>query len=251
MTPEESTQIKQGIQEHLAKPFDAGEVKFKPGAVSGNRAMAMAYITSRAVQDRLDEVVGVECWQDEYSPLPDGSMLCKLSVRILDEWVTKMDVGSPSEQPDEGDRVKAAVSDALKRAAVKFGIGRYLYRFPAQWCDWDAQKKRFVNKPALPGQKPSQPPAQASQPAAPPSPAKITEAQEKWQTWLGTFPGREEVNKRIPEVDELEPAQRPLVKQWIAAYGKKYHWPLNKEAKRFDEPAFVGGKVISQQGVPV
>jgi hypothetical protein len=41
-----------------------------------------------------------------------------------------MDVGGPSEQPDEGDRVKAAFSDALKRAAVKFGIGRYLYRLP-------------------------------------------------------------------------------------------------------------------------
>ena len=44
-----------------------------------------------------------------------------------------MDVGAPSEQPDGGDRLKAAFSDALKRAAVKFGIGRYLYRLPQQW----------------------------------------------------------------------------------------------------------------------
>src|SRR5262249_44867130 len=44
----------------------------------------------------------------------------------------------------------AAFSDALKRAAVKFGVGRYLYRLPQQWCDYDPQKRRFVKEPALP-----------------------------------------------------------------------------------------------------
>jgi hypothetical protein len=62
-------------------------------------------------------------WQDEYECLPDGSVVCRLRLRLGDEWITKMDVGAPSEQPDEGDRRKAAFSDALKRAAVKFGIG--------------------------------------------------------------------------------------------------------------------------------
>jgi hypothetical protein len=28
--------------------------------------------------------------------------------------------------------------------------GRYLYRLPAQWCDYDPAKKRFVKTPALP-----------------------------------------------------------------------------------------------------
>jgi hypothetical protein len=59
-------------------------------------------------------------------------------------------VGSPSEQPDGGDRLKAAFSDALKRAAVKFGVGRYLYRLPAQWVDYDAQKRRFARTPEMP-----------------------------------------------------------------------------------------------------
>jgi hypothetical protein len=40
--------------------------------------------------------------------------------------LTKVDVGGPSEQPDGGDWLKAAFSDALKRAAVKFGVGRHL-----------------------------------------------------------------------------------------------------------------------------
>jgi hypothetical protein len=61
-----------------------------------------------------------------------------------------MDVGGPSEQPDGGDRLKAAFSDALKRAAVKFGIGRYLYRLPQQWADYDPAKRQFSAAPRLP-----------------------------------------------------------------------------------------------------
>ncbi|MCL5459829.1 Rad52/Rad22 family DNA repair protein, partial [Loigolactobacillus coryniformis] len=64
--------------------------------------------------------------------------------------MTKTDVGSPSEQPDGGDRLKAAFSDALKRAAVKFGIGRYLYRLKSEWVDYDPQKKQLLQKPELP-----------------------------------------------------------------------------------------------------
>jgi hypothetical protein len=134
----------------LAAPFDPREVKFKPAVVSGNRALALAYIDARVIQDRLDEVVGVLGWQDEYECMPDGSVVCKLRLRLGDEWITKMDVGGPSEQPDEGDRRKAAFSDALKRAAVKFGIGRYLYRIPNQWVDYDPQKRQFVRTPQLP-----------------------------------------------------------------------------------------------------
>ncbi len=138
------------ITQALAAPFDTSEVKFKPAVVSGNRALALAYVDARVIQDRLDEVLGVEGWQDEYEILADGSVVCKLRLRLGDEWITKMDVGGPSEQPDEGDRRKAAFSDALKRAAVKFGIGRYLYRLPSQWVDYDTHKRQFVRPPVLP-----------------------------------------------------------------------------------------------------
>src|SRR5262249_30021593 len=84
---------------------------------------------------------------------------CKLRLKIGDEWVTKMDVGSPSEQPDGGDRLKAAFSDALKRAAVKFGIGRYLYRLPQTWGDYDPQKKQIVKPPPLSARAPAAKPA--------------------------------------------------------------------------------------------
>jgi hypothetical protein len=134
----------------LTAPFQLTEVKFKPQSVKGNRALALAYIDCRVIQDRLDAVLGVENWMDEYEILTDGSVMCRLKLRLNGEWVTKTDVGSPSEQPDSGDRLKAAFSDAMKRAAVKFGIGRYLYRLPAVWCDYDPQKKQFSGTPQLP-----------------------------------------------------------------------------------------------------
>jgi hypothetical protein len=62
-------------------------------------------------------------------------VVCRLRWRIGGEWLTKVDVGSPSEQPDGGDRLKAAFSDALQREAVKYGVVRYLYRLPSQWVD--------------------------------------------------------------------------------------------------------------------
>lgn len=131
----------------LAAPFEAHEVKLKPGVVSGTRCLAMPYVDARTIQDRLDEVCGVAGWKDDYEPLPDGTVVCRLSLRIGGEWITKSDVGGPSEQPDAGDRRKAAFSDALKRAAVKFGLGRYLYRLEPQWVDYDPQRKRIVGRP--------------------------------------------------------------------------------------------------------
>ncbi len=69
---------------------------------------------ARVIQDRLDEVLGVAGWQDEYECLPDGGVVCRLRLHLGDQWITKMDVGSPSEQPDEGDRRKAAFERRLE-----------------------------------------------------------------------------------------------------------------------------------------
>ncbi len=95
-------------------------------------------------------------------------MVCKLRVRI-GEWVEKTDIGGQSEQKDEHDKHKAAFSDALKRAAVKFAIGRYLYRVPKQWCDYDATKKAFVTLPTLSPDASPEPPRQTMPPAPKPT----------------------------------------------------------------------------------
>jgi len=148
----------------LAAPFDAAEVKFKAQAAAGDRALAVPYVDARAIQDRLDDVLGIMNWQDSYEVLPDGAVVCRLKVRLGDEWIVKEDVGGQSEQPDEGDRRKAAFSDALKRAAVKFGIGRYLYRHKPRWVDYDAQKRRFAQAPVL-AEAPAPPPRQEARQA--------------------------------------------------------------------------------------
>lgn len=138
------------IEEALAACFDPKDVKWKPQSVSGNRALAVPFVDVRVVQDRLDEVLGVLGWQDTYVVCDGGSVVCRLSVRSGQEWITKEDVGSPSEQPDAGDRLKASFSDALKRAAVKVGVGRYLYKMKPQWVDYDPQKRQFVRTPKIP-----------------------------------------------------------------------------------------------------
>jgi hypothetical protein len=145
-----SASDEESISQALSAPFEATEVRFKPAVVSGNRALALAYVDARVIQDRLDDVLGVMGWQDSYKVLPDGSVMCRLRLKIGEQWITKVDVGGQSEQPDGGDRTKAAFSDALKRAAVKFGVGRYLYRLPSQWCDYDPHKRQFARTPTLP-----------------------------------------------------------------------------------------------------
>ncbi len=138
------------MMDRLSEPFAERDVRWLPKTAKGNRALAMPYINARAVMDRLDEVFSLIGWQDNYDVLNDGSVVCRLAVMFNDVWITKTDVGSPSEQPDAGDRLKAAFSDSLKRSAVKLGVGRYLSKIPPIWADYDPQKKMFVGVPALP-----------------------------------------------------------------------------------------------------
>lgn len=122
----------------LAQPFPPGEVQWRIEALSKDkrRALVVPYVDARTVLDRLDEVLGAEGWQDSYEVLlaESGNYGVKCRLSLLD--ISKEDVG-------EGDSLKAAFSDALKRAAVKFGIGRYLYRLDKQWVDYDPESERF------------------------------------------------------------------------------------------------------------
>lgn len=146
----------------LREPFQPNEVKWKPQAVKESKALAVAFIDARTVERRLDSVMSLDGWEDDYQVMENGGVICRLKLRIGNAWVQRCDVGSPSEQPDEGDRTKAAFSDALKRAAVKFGVGRYLYRLPLQWVDYDPKARKFVKVPTLPPwalpQQPKDPP---------------------------------------------------------------------------------------------
>jgi hypothetical protein len=86
-------------------------------------AICVPYVTNRAIQNRLDTVVGPALWKNEFRPGPDGGVMCGLSIRIHNEWITKWDGAENTDV--EG--VKGGLSVAMKRAAVHWGIGRYLY----------------------------------------------------------------------------------------------------------------------------
>ena len=89
--------------------------------------MALAYITARAIQKRLDDVCGPENWKLEPPKILNingkSAFSCGLSIRIDDEWVTKYDVCEPTNI----EAAKGGWSGAMKRAGAQWGIGRYLY----------------------------------------------------------------------------------------------------------------------------
>src|SRR5215207_3191766 len=107
----------------LAAPFDPSEVKIR-----SQSSRQLHYITARTAMNRLDSVLGPENWWDRYVP-GENSVLCELTIRRPDgSTLTKADAGGYAGMADQGDDDKSGFSDAFKRAAVKFGVARYLYR---------------------------------------------------------------------------------------------------------------------------
>ena len=111
----------------LKKPFSAQDIEwrvqrsgFKNGKVW---AMVLAYVTNRAIMDRLDETVGPQGWCNKFEPGPNGGIVCGLSIKVGDEWITKWD-GADNTGIEA---IKGGLSTAMKRSAVQWGIGRYLY----------------------------------------------------------------------------------------------------------------------------
>lgn len=117
----------------LKEPFKANELEWRlqqcgesNGRIWGR---CLCYISNRSIQTRLDSCVGEENWRNEYKEGPSGGILCGISIKIGDEWVTKWD-GADNTQVES---VKGGLSDAMKRAGVQWGIGRYLYDLPEGW----------------------------------------------------------------------------------------------------------------------
>ena len=85
----------------LAEPFPAADIEWRVERAgqgnSGLWALVLAYVTNRAIMDRLDDVCGPENWKNEYSGAPEGGILCGISIKCGDEWVTKFD-GAQSTQ---------------------------------------------------------------------------------------------------------------------------------------------------------
>jgi hypothetical protein len=108
----------------LAAPFEPHEIKTR-----SQGRLELQYVTARTVQNRLDNVLGPENWWDRYHSGGENSIVCELTIRLPDgTTITKCDAGGFAGMADSGDDDKSGYSDAFKRAAVKFGVGRFLYK---------------------------------------------------------------------------------------------------------------------------
>jgi len=140
------TGLTKKILKALSKPFPEDAIGWKAQALNKDKTMALAvpHITARHVMNRLDEIVGSPNWTTNFEFVP-GIKAAKVMLTIF--GITKSDIGFVAGDDDAA--IKGSVSDGLKRAAVLFGIGRYLYEVERQWVGWDNQGRRFTEQPQL------------------------------------------------------------------------------------------------------
>lgn len=126
------------IFEQLKAEFPRDAISWRAQSVTkdGTKAMALAYIDARDVMQRLDDVVGPDGWQCRY-PHATGKTVCEIGIRVGDEWIWKADGAGDTDIEAE----KGALSDAFKRAAVRWGIGRYLYDLASPWVPCESYKR--------------------------------------------------------------------------------------------------------------
>ena len=138
------------IYKALKRPFPENKISWRAGATNAKKnggvatkCIALAYIDARDVMNRFDEVLGMD-WQCKYSHA-EGKTICDIGIYVEGEWIWRAGGAGDTDMEAE----KGAISDAFKRAAVLFGVGRYLYELPNEWVACD-EWKRIEKVPALP-----------------------------------------------------------------------------------------------------
>lgn len=138
----------------LREPFHSSKIHWRVGSTNLNKdgslkwgekpmAKPLAYLDARDVMERLDKSVGQENWQCEY-PWSDGKkVVCRIGIRIRDEWIWKSNGAGDTQVEGE----KGSMSDAFKRAAVLWGVGQYLYDCKMGWYEMD--KYRSFDKATM------------------------------------------------------------------------------------------------------
>jgi hypothetical protein len=123
----------ESISQRLREPFGPEDVDFRvQGKVNEQtgRGQVVAYIDARSVQDRLDAVVGAGNWSFDWTPVVVDNGEVQVAKGTLTVYgVSKSDAGSAS----NFEQTLGAVSHCFKRAAVHWGVGRYLYNLPSSW----------------------------------------------------------------------------------------------------------------------
>ncbi len=133
----------QEILKELKGPFPYEDVDWKVQVMNKDKtkSMAVAYLDSRAIQKRLDEVVGAMNWRNEFMLWQDKSQICGIGLYDMERgaWVMKYD----GAENTDIEPVKGGLSDSFKRAAVLWGIGRYLYDMESIWVEIEPSGKSY------------------------------------------------------------------------------------------------------------
>lgn len=111
-------------RQQMNAPFAEEELRqFK-----GRGGKTMTFIEDETVMDRLDVGYGPGHWQIQVEPVggADHAVKVRLGVQEHGDWVWYEDFGYPN-QPD-GEALKEAVSDGIRRCGRYVGIARDLYR---------------------------------------------------------------------------------------------------------------------------
>ena len=125
--------------EKLADPFPTDDIEWRVSRSgknpNGTFCLVLAYITARAIQQRLDAVCGPADWRVKEPRMIDvngkTAFAVGVSSRLGEEWITKWDVAEPTNiEPAKG-----GFSGAMKRAGAQWGIGRYLYRLDETFAE--------------------------------------------------------------------------------------------------------------------
>lgn len=156
----------------LCEHFPAEQVLAKPQVVKGSDALMVAYLPHPLVASRLDRVTPtwefavsrcytaqIEEWEDK-KKVVRTLYYCEATLTI--KGVSRGNVG-------DGKNPKDAYSDALKRCAMIFGVGRYLYESKPAWVK-GYDKNHTYTLAELGGRAGNQPqpPQQRPTPTAPP-----------------------------------------------------------------------------------
>lgn len=101
------------------------------------KLMCSAYVDARDVMNRLDEVC---VWEVSYAHVAD-TIMATLKIHAYDGTFCRSDFGQRIETNTEDQMydqaIKSASSDAFKRAAVAFGLGRFLYDMDMVFVEGD------------------------------------------------------------------------------------------------------------------
>lgn len=211
----------------LAAPFSPIAVSWRIGATTSDKTkgMALAYLDARDVMDRLDEVCTPGGWEARY-PHAGQKTVCEIGILCGDRWVYKANGAGDTDIEQE----KGALSDAFKRAAVLWGIGRYLYHIQSPWVEIETRGRTSVIKDheyarlATILQKHAA--GEVARPSLPPAEGDIAEAARRWvsdqKAFLSTVVNAEDLkswhttNKK--NLDKLAKENQPLHGDLALAY---------------------------------